>query len=383
MDRIRRLIRRLIWPAFGGLSLAFVLVAIAFAAGPDAVQGPGAAPECFKPWGKDTKYYQWKKKPGPYRIALDNGFIGNTWRIQMIKTAKAYAEQPGVKEKVKEFKVISTGEDLPAQIAAANNLIDAGYDAVIVNALNPTAFAPVVKKAKKAGVVLLSFDNVIESTDNVVINVDQVELGRLAAKWLLKEVKTDGGKLLEVRGPSGNSVDRDRHDGFREVMKQSGKKFEIVEVVGKWDDGTAQKATADAIAIHKKFDGVYVQGGSTGTVRALLDAKHPMVPISGETENGFRKLCAQYAAKGLHCSSAGTGPAQVAVTIKAAIAALEGEKLPQSISLPASYVEYPNIKEDADFYPKLSDNFFVGNSFPACKIGFTADEIMGKSEANQ
>jgi ribose transport system substrate-binding protein len=379
MDRIRRLL----WPAFGGLSLAFALVAIAFAAGPDAVQGPGTAPDCFKPWGKDTKYYQWKKKSGPFRIALDNGFIGNTWRIQMIKTAKAYADQPGVKEKLKEFKVISTGEDLPAQIAAANNLIDAGYDAVIVNALNPAAFAPVVKKARKAGVVLLSFDNVIESPDNIVINVDQVELGRLAAKWLLKEVKADGGKLLEVRGPSGNSVDRDRHDGFREVMKQSGKKFEIVEVVGKWDDGTAQKATADAIAIHKKFDGVYVQGGSTGTVRALLDAKHPMVPISGETENGFRKLCAQYAAKGLHCSSAGTGPAQVAVTIKAAIAALEGEKLPQSISLPASYVEYPNIKEGADFYPKLSDNFFVGNSFPACKIGFTADEIMGKSEANQ
>jgi ribose transport system substrate-binding protein len=387
MDRIyrlvRRLVRRLIRPALGGFSLVFVLVAIAFAAGPEAVKGPGAAPECFKPWGKDTKYYQWKKKPGPYRIALDNGFIGNTWRIQMIKTAKAYVEQPGVKEKVKEFKVISTGEDLPAQIAAANNLIDAGYDAVIVNALNPAAFAPVVKKAKKAGVVLLSFDNVIESTDNVVINVDQVELGRLAAKWLLKEVKTDGGKLLEVRGPSGNSVDRDRHDGFREVLSKSGKKFEIVEVVGKWDDGTAQKATADAIAIHKKFVGIYVQGGSTGAVRALLDAKHPMIPISGETENGYRKLCAQYADKGLHCSSTGTGPAQVAVTIKAAIAALEGEKLPQSIALPASYVEYPNIKEGADFYPKLSDNFFVGNSFPACKIGFTADEIMGKSEANQ
>ena len=108
-----------------------------------------------------------------------------------------------------------------------------------------------------------------------------------------------------------------------------------------------------------------------------------MIPISGETENGFRKLCAQYAAKGLHCSSAGTGPAQVAVTIKAAISALQGEKVPQSISLPASYVEYPNIKEGSDFYPALSDNFFVGNSFPVCKIGFSAEVIMGKSEANQ
>ncbi len=383
---VRHLIRRLVGPVIGGLVLACALVAIAFAAGPDVVQGPGADADCFKPWGKDTTFFQWKKKKGPYRIALANGFIGNTWRIQMIKTAKAYAEQPAVKAKLKEFKVISTGEDLPAQIAAANNLIDAGYDAVIVNALNPTAFAPVAKKAKAAGVVLLSFDNVIESRDNIVVNVDQVELGRLAARWLLKEVKPDGkpdGKLLEVRGPSGNSVDRDRHDGFREVLNKSGRKFEVVEVVGKWDDGTAQKATADAIAIHKKLVGIYVQGGSTGTVHALIDSKHPMIPISGETENGFRKLCAEHAAQGLHCSSAGTGPAQVAVTIKAAIAALEGEKLPQSISLPASYVEYPNIKEGSDFYPKLSDNFFVGNSFPACKIGFSAEEIMGKSEGNQ
>jgi ribose transport system substrate-binding protein len=377
-------VNRLLQSVIGSLALMFILSATAFAEGPDVGPGPGADPECFKPWAKDTKFHQWKKKKkGPYRIALANGFIGNTWRIQMIKTAKAYVEQPAVKAKLKEFKVVSTGEDLPAQIAAANNFIDAGYDAVIVNALNPAAFAPVAKKAKKAGVVLLSFDNVIESPDNIVVNVDQVDLGRLAAKWLLKEVKGNGGKLLEVRGPSGNSVDRDRHVGFREVLDRSGKKFDVVEVVGKWDDGTAQKATADAIAIHKKFDGIYVQGGSTGTVRALLDAKHPMIPISGETENGFRKLCGQNAASGLHCSSSGTGPAQVAVTIKAAISALEGDKIPQSISLPASVVEFPNIKEGSDFYPALSDNFFVGNSFPGCKIGFTAEEIMGKSEANQ
>jgi ribose transport system substrate-binding protein len=48
-----------------------------------------------------------------------------------------------VKSQLKEFKVVSTGEDLVAQIAVANNFIDSGYDAVIINALNPAAFAPV------------------------------------------------------------------------------------------------------------------------------------------------------------------------------------------------------------------------------------------------
>jgi ribose transport system substrate-binding protein len=368
---------------FSAFAVLFGISTPAVAAGPQVASGPGTDADCFKPWSETTKYFKWPKKEGPYRIALVNGFIGNTWRIQMIKTAKAYADQPGVKDQLKEFKVVSTGEDLAAQIAAADNFIDAGYDAVIVNALNPAAFAPVVKRANAAGVVLLSFDNVIESPDAVTVNVDQVELGRLAARWLLKEIKADTGKLLEVRGPSGNSVDRDRHNGFHEVLDKSGKKFEVIEVVGKWDDGTAQKATADAIAIHKKFDGIYTQGGSTGTVQALIDTHHPFIPVAGETENGFRKLCAKYADQGLHGSSGGTGPAQVAVTIKAAIAALQGNPIPQSISLPVSYVEYPNMKEGQDYYPDLTDNFFVGNTFSACNIGFTATEIMGKSEANQ
>ena len=285
--------QRLHKSAIGGVLLAFALVAIAFAAGPEAVQGPGASPECFKPWGKDTKYYQWKKKSGPYRIALDNGFIGNTWRIQMIKTAKAYAEQPGVKEKLKEFKVISTGEDLPAQIAAANNLIDAGYDAVIVNALNPAAFAPVAKKAKKAGVVLLSFDNVIESTDNIVVNVDQVELGRLAAKWLLKEVKADGGKLLEVRGPSGNSVDRDRHDGLPRGPEASRARS------SRWSRSSASGTTARRRR-RPPTRSPSTRSSTASTSRAARRA--PCARCStrsirwsrspGETENGFRKLCA-------------------------------------------------------------------------------------------
>ena len=95
-----------------------------------------------------------------------------------------------------------------------------------------------------------------------------------------------------MRGLPGNSVDRDRHIGFREVMEKEGK-FDIVEIVGNWDDGTSQKATADAIAVHRKFDAIFTQGGSTGTVRAMIDAKHPFVPMAGEAENGYRKLIAQ------------------------------------------------------------------------------------------
>ena len=355
---------------------------VAQAAGPEVVAGPAAQPECFAPWAKDTKFFKYPKKDGKFRIALANGYIANTWRIQMIQTAKAYAAQPEVAAKLKEFKVVSTGEDVPAQISAINNFIDAGYDAIIVDAQNPTAFGPVIKRAKEAGVILVAFDNILDTQDAINVNVDQKGLGVRWADWLIKNVP-GGGKILEVRGVAGTSVDTDRHNGIHEALDASGKKWAVTEVVGKWDDGVAQKATADAIATNGPFAGITGQGGDTGIVQAMIDAKHPFVPFGGETENGFRKFCAAHAAEGLKCSSAGTGPAQVAVAIKTAIAALEGETLPQSIKLPLAIVEDPNFKADDNYFPKQSDNFFVGNAFPTCGINFTAQEIMGQSKENQ
>ena len=349
---------------------------------PEIVSGPSSDPDCYAPWNDQTKFFKFPAKEGPFRIALANGYIANTWRIQMIQTAKAYAAQPEVAEKLAEFKVVSTGEDVPAQISAINNFIDAGFDAIVVNAQNPTAFGPVIQRAKDNGVVLVAFDNILDTEDAINVNVDQKGLGELWGNWLVEYVP-DGGKVLEVRGVAGTSVDTDRHNGFHEALDGSGKDWEVTEVMGKWDDGTAQKVTADAIATNGPFVGISGQGGDTGIVQAMIDAGHPMVPFGGETENGFRKFCVKFAEEGLKCTSAGTGPAQVAVAIKTAISALEGEVVPQSVKLPLAVASYPDMEAGRDYFPDESDNFFVGNSFPTCGINFSAQEIMGQTKENE
>ena len=263
-----------------------------------------------------------------------------------------------------------------------NNVIDSGFDAIVVNAINPTSFGPVIKRAKEAGVVLVAFDNILDTKDAINVNVDQRGLGELWANWLINHIPK-GGKVLEVRGVAGTSVDTDRHEGLNAVLAKSGKPWKVTEVVGKWDDGTAQKVAADAIATSGPFDGIASQGGDTGVVRAMMDAKHAFVPFGGETENGFRKLCAQHTGDGLKCSSAGTGPAQVAVAMKVALAALDGQVIPQAIKLPTAIVEDPGFKDGQDFYSAQSDNFFVGNSFPTCGLNFSAQEIMGQTKENQ
>src|SRR3954469_3800352 len=201
----------------GATVAALAMTVAASAAGPEIVSGPSADAECYKPLTAETKFFQYPKKEGPFRIALANGFIGNTWRIQMVQTAKAYAEQPDVKAKLKEFKVVSTGDDVAAQIAAVDNFINSGYDAIVINAQNPTAFTPVIKRAKAKGVILVAFDNILDTEDAINVNVDQKGLGAYWGDWLVKNIP-NGGKVLEVRGVAGTSVDTDRHNGIHEEL---------------------------------------------------------------------------------------------------------------------------------------------------------------------
>ena len=79
-----------------------------------------------------------------------------------------------------------------------------------------------------------------------------------------------------------------------------------------YDLPAAHAELADALAVHDRFDAVFTQGGSTGTVRAFLDAGHPMVPMAGEAENGFRKLIAAHSDEGLKGLSYGQSPGLVA-----------------------------------------------------------------------
>lgn len=354
-------------------------------AGPNVVSGPGAEPECFAPWDKDTTYMQWSAKEGPYKIAVVNGFVGNTWRIQMVKTAKAFAEDPSIKDKISEFKVVSTGTDAPAQLGAIEDFINQGYDAIITIAVAPTGFDRVIRLADKNDVVLVPFDNVLDTDAVMQVNEDQLAMGKRWGEFILGELDAmgvDGGKLLEVRGLAGNSVDRDRSQAINDAIAADDGDWEVVTVVGNWDDGTTQKVVADAIAVHGQFDAVIGQGGSNGIVQALKDAGHPWVPVAGESENGFRKAIAEYSDEGLKGISIGQSPGLVAVAMKAAVSALEGNVMPQLISVPLPVATYKDLEDGKNYWSELPNNFFTVNEFPPCNVNISGPDIMAESEAD-
>ncbi len=364
----------------GALALGFFSSA-AMAAGPQIVAGPGVEPACFAPWGKDVKYFQWPKKEGPYRIAVVNGFVANVWRIQMIKTAKAYAAVPEIAKDLKEFKVVSVGTDMAAQLGAVEDYINQGFDAVLIDPNTPTGWDRVVRLANQKGTVLIAFDNQVDTKDMAGVGQDQTAMGVLGGEWLVKNVGKKG-RILEIRGVPGFSADKERHDGVRSVLSAPGNDFEIVEVVGNWAPATRRRPPPTRSPRTATSTASSPRAVRTAPCRRLStpSIRSCRWPARARTCSASRSPI--YAKDGLKGLSYGQSPAQVAIALKEAIAALKGGAIPQMVSIPNPVVDYTNMKAGEDYFPDLKADFFAANAFPPCGLAFTAPQLMSQSEEN-
>src|SRR5689334_24415039 len=120
---------------------------------------------CFAAAKSNDKMVKMDAKTGPFTIGISNSYIGNAWRTQMLQMAQAFAQTDAVKPLIKDLVVVSTGDDVEAQIAAIDNMISLPVDAIVVNAINPTTFDAVVKRASDAGIPVISFDGVVNAPD--------------------------------------------------------------------------------------------------------------------------------------------------------------------------------------------------------------------------
>lgn len=375
LDR-RTMLRR---TAMGAGALGLGFSGASRLATPAWAQGGFDAAACYQPFpGAETVQYEKLADP-PYNIALSNSYIGNVWRTQMIKMAKAYAESPDIAPLISEFQVNTADRDDAAQIAAIENMISNGAQALVILAHTPTALVQTVQQARADGIVVVSFDTTVQADPpdpsldlGVTVNEDQVEMGRRWAQWLVEQTGGEG-KILMVNGVQGTGVDTERREGAYEVW-EANPGIVAIEVIGDWDPGKAQTATATALAANPDFVGVWCQGGTDGVVRAFIDAGVPLVPVAGEAENGFRKQMLEMKDE-FQGYSIGQTPGLVCASMRAAISLLMGEPVPSAVSVPLPEVKTDELEPGVNVFPDAPDNFFTATSIPACGINLTFEEV--------
>ena len=82
----------------------------------------------------------------PYTIYLSNNYLGNTWRVQMEKSAEAAAALAPFKGKV-VLHVENAAQTVPAQITSLDAIIAKHPSAILIDASSPTALNPTIATA--------------------------------------------------------------------------------------------------------------------------------------------------------------------------------------------------------------------------------------------
>ncbi|MCB1882554.1 MAG: ABC transporter substrate-binding protein [Geminicoccaceae bacterium] len=279
------------------------------------------------------------------RIALSNNFAGNSWRQSMLKSWEETASKAVKAGIVAEAPSFTTAENQATEQAAQiQNMILEGFDAIVVDAASPTALNGTIKEACDAGVVVVSFDGIVTEPCAWRIVIDFAGMGEAQVDYLAKRLP-DGGKLLEIRGLAGVSVDDEIHKGIVEgVEKHEG--FEIAgSVHGDWTQTVAQREVAGLLPTLPKIDAVVTQGGDGyGAAQAFKAAGRDMpLIIMGNRSDELAWWKAQRDQNGYETMSLSIAPAAAQVGFWTAQQILAGSDVPKDLLLPTLVVEQADL----------------------------------------
>ncbi|WP_434309687.1 substrate-binding domain-containing protein [Hominifimenecus sp. rT4P-3] len=289
------------------------------------------------------------------KVALSNSILTNAWRIQMVKIFETYCEQLKEQGVVSEYYATSSGDDAQAQINEIRNLIAEEYDIILVDCAS-SALQPVLEEAADQGIVVVSFDNIVQTDTTYSIAVDATAFATNQAKWLCEQLGGKGNILL-VRGKAGAHDDTVRCAAYEEVLKQYPDIKVVGDGYGEWDFGTTAQLMNDLLAKNEgtQIDGVLQQGMGEAAIVAALEQHGydpAKVPITGEWTNGYFRVTME---KNLNAFITGVPSYLSAMAMDVALDVVNGKDVERDQLLAPPVIE----AKDAEkwYQPSQSDEF--------------------------
>jgi ribose transport system substrate-binding protein len=237
----------------------------------------------------------------PIKVALADGFGGNSWR----KITRAEFEDEARKCPNITDVLYTDGQNNPQKaISDINGLVAQDVDVIVVFADAGQAILPALRKATQAGVSVvpeIADPGGTPGKDYVdFVAEDVVAYGESLAEWTVKAM---GGKgnLVMLGGIAGNGYSNNVFKGVQNVVaRNSGVTLlnQDQPVATNWDPGETQKVVAGLLTKYGQIDGIVSDygGGSVGGIRAFQAANRQIPPWSANDSNEFACLWDQHRA---------------------------------------------------------------------------------------
>jgi len=292
---------------------------------------------------------------GKKKIYVAMSYSGNAWQSEASNLALSVAKMPPFGNKVSVTREIA-GTAVQGQISQYQSMIADGAKVIVSFPVSPTALNSTIAEGCAKGVYFVMYDATV--TAPCAYNVSYITappsqadqhsggapntpfMGYDSMTWLANKLHGHGN-IFDITGVAGNSVSATHEAGVLGALKKFPGIHVIDRYVGNWDDATEQSGTAQALAAHPDVNGIWAGYGEQGAI-AALKAAGKTIPVSGETEDGWRVDIKN----GYPGISAGSPPAQGGIAMKVALALVfHGPAgIPKNIEPPMPWVSSQNVK---------------------------------------
>jgi len=300
------------------------------------------------------------QKQGPYTIGYDVYWLGNSWSVQLQEEFKAAVAKN--KGDIEEVFYTQSDNQPDKQVSNIQSMISRKVDAIIMTPISPSAAVPVIKQAEQANIPVILLAATAETEDYTsLVTVDDREFGRVGAKWLAEELNGKGN-IYVLNGVAGIATNDQRFSGAKSVFKDYPGINIVAAENADWDDAKAKTVTATMLAAQPDVDGVWSQGGSMtlGAIEAFENAGKPLVPMTGEDNNGFLKKWQQLRQSGgENFDSIGVAkPTWLAESaLETTLKILKGQDYKKDNIMPPPRITSKNLDEYVR--PDLPDSFWT------------------------
>lgn len=202
---------------------------------------------------------------GDLTIGMETHFTSGAWVTALVEGAQFYALELG-----HDFELFTNGQDTQTQISNINQMVNQGYDGIIVVPWNSEAVTGAIEDARAQGIPVYTLD-IDAPTEAISMNIswdDTVAAQRCGEELVghMREQQPDAGtyRVLEVRAPPGQNISRARHEPFVEYIDGQ----DDVEIVGtlngEWSRSTANQRVREWVNANDAPHGVYAANFTMG-----------------------------------------------------------------------------------------------------------------------
>ena len=148
-----------------------------------------------------------------------------------------------------EVNVQNANGDLEQQLSQIQYLIDKNMDVIVIVAVdcNNQDLVDLVKKAKRKGIKIISYDRLICDADtDLYLSFDNVMVGELVAQAALDQIP-EGGKIAAIFGsPTDHNV-KEVEEGVNRVLKANNQELVYKKYAVNWEAEYARYYTNECL----------------------------------------------------------------------------------------------------------------------------------------